>query len=107
MTTFSFIESSGLLHWAAALAGIVCLLLVRLIHVNEFSMRKWLNENLIGVIWSLFFLSLIVTITHVYFPGYRFLEAFFTGFSGTYLIIRITREPKRKKTFKLRKPRNN
>lgn len=107
MTTFSFIESCGLLHWAVALAGIVCLLLVRLIGVNEFSMRKWLNENLIAVIWSLFFLSLAVTLTHEYLPGYRLIEAFLTGFSGTYLICRLTKEPKQKKRYDLKKPHNS
>ena len=107
MKTLSFIESCGMLHWAAAIAGIICLLLIRLIRVNEFSMRRWLNENLIGLIWSLFFLTLFVTLTHEYFPGYRIPEAFFTGFSGTYLIFRLLKEPKRKPPYNLKKPHTN
>lgn len=106
MTTFAFLESSGLFHWSAAFAGIICLLLVRLINVSEFSMRKWLNQNLIGVIWSLFFLSLIVTLTHTYFPSYGILEAFFSGFSGTYLIFRMIKIPKPGHIIKPRKPKS-
>lgn len=97
MKTLAFIESCGLLHWAVAFAGIICLFLVRIIGVNEFSMRKWINENLIGVIWSLFILSLVITITHEYLPGFRLFEAFLAGFSGTYVILRIFKEPKPKK----------
>ena len=107
MSTYSFYESCGLLHWAAAFAGIICLLLVRIIGVNEFSMRKWLNENLIGLIWSIFVLSLFVTLTHEYFPDYRIVEAFLTGFCGTYLISRLTREPRTRKPYNLKKPHNS
>ncbi len=105
MKTLTFLESCGLLHWAVAFIGIICLLLVRLIGVNEFSMRRWINENLIGVIWSLFFLTLAVTLTHEYFPKYRLLEAFFTGYAGTYLIFRLLKDPKRK-SHNLKKPHN-
>lgn len=106
MKTLSIIESCGLLHWAAAFAGIFCLLLIRLIGINEFSMRRWLNENLIILIWSLFFLSLAVLLTYEYIPSYRIAEAFFTGFAGTYLILRLFKEPQKKSNYNLKKHNN-
>ncbi len=107
MTTLSNLESSGLLHWAASLAGIICILMVRLFRIKNFSARKWVNENLIGTIWSLFILSLTVLLTHEYYPAFTIHEAFLAGYSGTHVIFRFNKEPQAKKHYNLKKPHNN
>jgi hypothetical protein len=93
-TIFDFLFQNQLLHWVAALAGIISLLLVRICKVKGFSMRYWVNENLIGLLWSLFFLSLTATMTAVYVPEYTLTEAFFTGYCGAHVIFRLNKEPK-------------
>jgi ABC-type Mn2+/Zn2+ transport system permease subunit len=89
-----FLYQNQALHWAAALAGIISLLLIRVIKVKSFSWKVWVNDNLIGFIWSLFFLSLTVTLTAVYNPGYSLIEAYLTGYCGTHVILRLNKEPK-------------
>jgi hypothetical protein len=93
-TLFDFLYDNQLLHWAAALAGIISLLLVRVFRVKGFSWKVWVHENLIGLIWSLFFLSLTVTLTAVYVDSYTLTEAFLTGYSGAHVIFRLNKEPK-------------
>jgi hypothetical protein len=91
----------------SAMVGIISLLLVRLFRVKGFSAQRWANENLIGFFWSLFFLSLVVLLTHEYYPAYSIHEAFLTGYSGTHIIFRFSKEPKRKTNYNLKKPHNN
>jgi hypothetical protein len=107
MVALSHIESSGLFHWIAAIVGIICFLMVRLFRIKNFSAKMWVNENLIGSLWSLFFLSLTVLLTHEYYPAYSIHEAFLTGYSGTHLIFRMNKEPKPRKQYTLKKPHNN
>lgn len=93
-TLFDFLYENQLLHWIAAVAGIMSLVLVRVFRVKGFSMRVWVHENLIGFIWSLFFLSLAVTLTALYDPGYTLIEAFLTAYCGAHVIFRLNKEPK-------------
>lgn len=93
-TLFDLLYENQLIHWAAALAGIISLVLVRVFRVKSFSWKFWLNENLIGFIWSLFFLSLSVTLSALYNPGYTLIEAYLTGYCGAHVIFRLSKEPK-------------
>ena len=93
-TIFDFLYQNQLLHFAAALMGIISLVLVRVFRVKGFSMRIWAHENLIGFIWSLFFLSLTVSLTALYVPSYSLTEAFFSGYCGAHVIFRLNKEPK-------------
>ena len=93
-TLFDLLYENQLVHWLAALAGIVSLVVVRVLHVKDFSWKVWVRGNLIGLIWSLFVLSLSVTLTALYTPEYTLIEAFFTGYCGAHVIFRLNKEPK-------------
>ena len=93
-TLFDFLYENQLLHWAAAIAGILSLVLIRVFRVKGFSWKIWMNENLIALIWSLFFLSLSVSLTALYVPSYTLTEAFFSGYCGAHVIFRLNKEPK-------------
>lgn len=93
-TTFEFLYHNQFFHWAAALAGIICLLLVRVLNVKKFSWKYWVKDNLIGFLLSLFILSLTVTLTALYLPSYTVTEAFFSGYCGAHVIFRLNKEPK-------------
>ncbi|MDQ3110517.1 MAG: hypothetical protein M3R17_11540 [Bacteroidota bacterium] len=107
MTTFSIIESSGFLHWTVALMGILSFLFVQVARVKDFSIKTWVNENLIAFMWSLFFLSLIVTLTHEFFASYQIHEALLTGYVGAHLVFSFTKEQKHKTNYNLKHPHKN
>jgi hypothetical protein len=89
-----FLYANQVIHWLIAVAGIFSLLFVRVWKVKTFSWRIWINDNLIGFIWSLFVISLTVTLTAAYNPGYTLVEAYLTGYCGTHVIFRLNKEPK-------------
>ena len=93
-TTFDFLYHNQFFHWAAALTGIICLLLVRVMRVKNFTWKYWVNDNLIGFLLSLFILSLTVTLTALYVPSYTVTEAFLSGYCGAHVIFRLNKEPK-------------
>lgn len=93
-TLFDFLYQNQLLHWIAALAGIITLLVIRVFRVKGFTWQYWFRDNLIGLLWSLFVLSLTVTMTALYVPGYSLTEAFLTGYCGAHVIFRLNKEPK-------------
>jgi hypothetical protein len=90
----NFLDANYFLHWICAVLGIFSLLLIRLFRVKNFQWKIWFEENLIGLLWSLFFLSLVVTCSAQYTSGYTHLEAYFTGYCGAHVIFRLNKEPK-------------
>jgi hypothetical protein len=89
-----FLYANQVIHWLIAVAGIISLLIVRIWSVKSFSWKVWVNDNLIGFIWSLFILSLTVTLSATYNPGYSLIEAYLTGYCGAHVIFRLNKEPK-------------
>jgi hypothetical protein len=99
-----YLNANYVLHWFSAMLGIFAFVIVRLIRVKNFTWKRWFDENLIGLIWALFFLSLSVTMTAVFNPGYSHLEAFLTGYAGTHIIFRLNKEPQQNVKVQNRKP---
>jgi ABC-type Mn2+/Zn2+ transport system permease subunit len=88
------LNANYVLHWLSAILGIISIVFVRLFRVRNFKWKRWFDENMYGLFWSLFFLSISVTMTAVYSHGYSHLEAYLTGYCGTHIIFRLNKEPK-------------
>ncbi len=93
-TMIQFLNANNILHWFSALLGIFAFVFVRLFRVKNFTWKRWFDENLIGLLWALFFLSISVTMTGVYREGYTHMEAFLTGYAGSHLLFKLNKEPK-------------
>ncbi|CAN5728768.1 hypothetical protein BH11BAC7_BH11BAC7_21270 [soil metagenome] len=93
-TLIQYLNANYVMHWFSAVLGIFAFVLVRLFRVKNFSWRRWFDENMIGLLWALFFLSLSVTMTASINQSYSHLEAFFTGYMGTHILFRLNKEPK-------------
>jgi hypothetical protein len=102
-----FCEENGILHWIIAVLGIFSLVIVRLLKVKNFSIRYWVNENIIGFIWSVFILSLLVTLCHEYFDSFSHIEAFLSAYCGTHIIFRIHKKNGTPKKYFLKRPHTN
>lgn len=84
---FDFLLSIGLLHWIAAFFSILFFLYVRTWRIKNFSWQRWLHENLISAIWSMFILSIVIPMIYIYFPWLTVFEAALMGYVGTHLIF--------------------
>ncbi len=99
-----YLLSIGLLHWIAALIAIVVFLFVRTLRVKNFSWEKWLKENLISTIWSLFILSIVIPMIYIYFPFVTIFQAGLMGYVGTHLIFCGTKPQKTHCRIKVKDP---
>jgi hypothetical protein len=84
-----FLYENQLLHWLSALVGLFTLIYVRLRGVKKFSLRIWLEENLIQFIWSLFVVSFFVPLLAIYLPAFTLVAAFFGGYSASHLVFKF------------------
>ena len=100
---FVMLDQNGIFHWIVGVLGIFALVFVKLIKVKNFSMQRWVNENIIGFIWSVFILSLVVTLLHEYLPIYDHIEAFLTSYCGAHIIFRIHKKHDHTKKYNLKK----
>ena len=91
---YDFLLSMGLLHWIAAFLSILVFLFVRTRRVKKFSWERWVRENLISTIWSVFILSVIVPMIYIYFPVVTIWEAALIGYVGTHWIFCGTKPQK-------------
>ncbi|HTF04149.1 MAG TPA: hypothetical protein VK826_08985 [Bacteroidia bacterium] len=104
MTILSLIESVGLLHWMVAFLGILLFLCIRVQRVKKFTWQRWMYENLIPAIWSLFVLSLGVPMIYTYFPELSFYEALLMGYCGTHAVFVFTKPEKTHCRIKVKDP---
>ena len=91
---YDFLLSIGLLHWIAAFCSILIFLYVRTLRVKNFTWKRWLHENLISAIWSVFILSIVVPMIYIYCPVVTIWDAALTGYVGTHWIFCGTKPQK-------------
>jgi hypothetical protein len=94
MSIIGFLLSIGLLHWIAACISIALFLFVRAFRVKNFSWHKWIHENLISTIWSVFILSIVIPMIYIYFPAVTISEGGLLGYVGTHWIFLLTKPQK-------------
>lgn len=94
MKMYEFLLSIGLLHWIAAFVAIVVFLIAKSIRILNFSWQRWVRENLISSMWSIFILSIVIPMIYIYFPVVTLIDAALMGYVGTHLIFCFT-EPRK------------
>jgi hypothetical protein len=91
MNFFDFLLNCGLLHWFLAFAGIIAFQFARIFPLAKTYLLSWPHRNLIPLIWSMFWISLLSCLMFTYYTGYTLDVAFIVGYAGSHIINRLSK----------------